>query len=142
MSFLLDTNVVSELRKRPGVVDPGVLEWAQLHPARDLYISVVTVMEIELGVARIERRDRQQAAVLRDWMHTGVLAGFDGRILPVDVDVALRAARLHVPDPRPERDAFIAATAQVHGLTVITRNIKDFQPTGVAAVDPWAAPGQ
>ncbi len=142
MSFLLDTNVVSELRKRPGVADPGVLKWAQQHPARDLYISVVTVLEIELGVARIERRDRKQAAVLRDWMHSGVLAGFAGRILPVDVEVALRAAHLHVPDPRPERDAFIAATADVHGLTVITRNVKDFLPTGVPASDPWASPGQ
>ena len=95
MSFLLDTNVVSELRKRPGVVDPGVLGWAQRHLARDLYISVVTVLEIELGVARIERRDQQQGAVLRDWMRSGVLAGFAGRILPVDVDVAVRAAHLH-----------------------------------------------
>lgn len=138
MSFLLDTNVVSELRKRPDVVDPQVLGWAQRHPARDLYISVVTVMEIELGVALLERRDRRQGAVLRQWMESGVLAGFAGRILPVDVEVALRAAHLHVPDPGPERDAFIAATANVHGLTVVTRNLKDFQPTGVAALDPWA----
>ncbi|MGH3503537.1 MAG: type II toxin-antitoxin system VapC family toxin [Nocardioidaceae bacterium] len=141
MSFLLDTNVVSELRKRPGVVDPGVLDWAQRHPARDLYISVVTVLEIELGVARVERRDRQQGAALREWMESGVLAGFAGRVLSVDVEVALRAAHLHVPDPRPERDAFIAATADAHGLTVVTRNLKDFQPMGVAASDPWA-PGQ
>ncbi len=139
MSFLLDTNVVSELRKRPGVVDPAVLEWAQRHPARNLYISTVTVLEIELGVARLERRDQQQGAGLREWMESGVLAGFAGRILPVDVEVALRAAHLHIPDPRPERDAFIAATADVHGLTVVTRNLRDFQPTGVAALDPWSS---
>lgn len=139
MSFLLDTNVVSELRKRPGVVNPGVVEWARRHPARDLYISVVTVLEIELGVARIERRDRQQGIQLRDWLESGVLAGFAGRILPIDVEVALQAARLHVPDPRPEHDAFIAATADVHGMTVVTRNLRDFQPFGVATLDPWAA---
>lgn len=139
MSFLLDTNVVSELRKRPGAVNPHVLAWAQRRPARDLYLSVVTVMEIELGVARPQRRDRRQSALLREWMASGVLAGFAGRILPVDVEVALRAAHLHVPDPRPERDAFIAATADVHGLTIATRNIRDFQSTGVAVVDPWAS---
>lgn len=141
MSFLLDTNVVSELRKRPGVVDPGVLEWAQGRPARELHISVVTVLEIELGVLRVERRDRLQGAALRNWMESGVLAGFAGRILSVDVDVALRAAHLHVPDPRPERDAFIAATAEVHGLTVVTRNLRDFQPTGVATLNPWESGG-
>lgn len=138
MSFLLDTNVVSELGKRPGVVDPHVLEWAERQPARELFISVVTVLEIELGVARPERRDHQQSAPLREWMESGVPAGFAGRILPVGVEVALRAAHLHVPDPRPERDAFIAATADVHGLTVVTRNVRDFQPTGVAVLDPWA----
>lgn len=138
MSFLLDTNVISELRKRPGVVDPGVLSWARQHPAHDLYISVVTVLEVELGVVRIERRDREQGAVLRDWMASGVLAGFAGRILPIGIDVALRAARLHVPDPRPERDAYIAATADVHGLTVVTRNLRDFRSTGVSTLDPWS----
>lgn len=131
--------MVSELRKRPGVVDPGVLNWAQRQRVHDLYISVVTVLEIELGVARIERRDRQQGAALRDWMASAVLAGFADRILPVDVEVALRAAHLHVPDPRPERDAFIAATADVHGMTLVTRNLSDFQPTGVAALDPWTS---
>lgn len=139
MSFLLDTNVVSELRKRPGMVDPDVVDWARRQPARDLYISVVTVLEIELGITRLERRDLQQSAQLRKWMESGVLAGFAGRILPVDIEVALRAAHLHVPDPRPERDAFIAATANVHGLTVVTRNTRDFQPTGVAVLDPWAS---
>lgn len=119
------------------MVNEAVLDWAQRRPARDLYISVVTVLEIELGVARIERRDRHQGAALRDWMESGVLAGFAGRILPVDVEVALRAAHLHVPDPRPERDAFIAATADAHGLTVVTRNVRDFQASGTAVLDPW-----
>jgi len=138
VSYLLDTNVVSELRKRPGRVDPGVLDWARGRPSRDLYISVVTVLEIELGIALRERRDPDQAAVLREWMESGVMAAFAGRIVPVDVSVARRAAHLHVPDPRPERDAFIAATADVHGMTVVTRNLRDFRPTGVAMLDPWS----
>ena len=138
MSYLLDTNVVSELRKRPGRVDPGVLEWARLHHPRDLYVSVVTVFEIELGVAQVERRDREQGAMLRRWMEGGVLAGFAGRILRIDLEVARRAARLHVPDPRPERDAYIAATADIHGMTVVTRNVADFVPSGVPTLSPWS----
>lgn len=137
MSFLLDTHVVSELRKRPGVVDAAVLDWAQRHHVQDLYISAITVLELELDVARLERRDAKQGAVLREWMTSGVLAGFANRILPVDAEVALSAARLHVPDPRPERDAYIAATAGVHRLTVVTRNVRDFQPTGVSTLNPW-----
>ncbi|TDD06642.1 type II toxin-antitoxin system VapC family toxin [Saccharopolyspora terrae] len=139
MSFLLDTNVISELRKKPGVVDSRVLEWATALSSGDACISVITVMEIELGIARVEGRDAAQGAVLRNWLEKQVLVGFSGRVLPVDVPVARRAALLHVPDPRPERDAFIAATAAVHGLTVATRNVADFQPTGVAAVNPWEA---
>jgi predicted nucleic acid-binding protein len=138
VSHLLDTNVVSELRKRPGVVDPGVLTWAEERPVHELFISVVTVMEIELGILRVERRDPGRGAVLRRWFEGGVLVGFTGRVLPVELGVARRAARLHVPDPRPERDAYIAATALEHGLTVATRNVADFEPTGVALVNPWA----
>ena len=138
MSYLLDTHVVSELRKRPGRVDPGVLDWAHDHHPRHLYISVVTVLEIELGVVQVERRDRAQGAVLRRWLEAGVLAGFASRILSIDVEVARRAARLHVPDPRPERDAYIAATADIHGMTVVTRNVADFVPTGVPTLNPWS----
>jgi predicted nucleic acid-binding protein len=110
---------------------------AREHPPRDLYISVVTVLEIELGVAQVERRDRQQGAVLRRWMESGVMAGFAGRILAIDVEISRRAAHLHVPEPRPERDAYIAATADIHGMTVETRNLADFAPTGVATLNPW-----
>lgn len=137
MSFLLDTNVISELRKRAGVVNPGVESWAEERSGHDLYISVMTVMEIELGIARVERRDPEQSAMLRRWLEGGVLAGFAGRILPINVEEARRAAQMHVPDPRPERDAFIAATAAVHGLTVVTRNVADFQPIGVPVINPW-----
>ena len=138
MSYLLDTSVVSELRKRPGRVDPGVLDWAHNHHPRDLYVSVVTVMEIELGVAQVERRDLEQGAVLRRWMEAGVMAGFAGRILSIGVEIARRAAHLHVPDPRTERDAYIAATADIHGMTVVTRNLADFVPTGVPTLNPWS----
>jgi predicted nucleic acid-binding protein len=95
-------------------------------------------MEIELGVLLLERRDHEQGRVLRQWLERGVLIGFAGRILPVDVGVARRASQLHVPNPRPERDAYSAATALEHGLTVVTRNIADFEPTGVPLIDPWA----
>jgi predicted nucleic acid-binding protein len=138
VNHLLDTNVVSELRKTPGVVNPGVLAWAEARAVHALFISVVTVMEIELGILRRQRRDPGQGTVLRRWFDSGVLVGFAGRILPVELGVARRAAQLHVPDTRPERDAYIAATALEHGLIVATRNVADFEPMGVALVNPWA----
>ncbi len=135
MSFLLDTNVISELRKR--AADPSVTAWAESHDRHSVYLSAVTIMEIELGIALIERRDAHQGAALRVWMTQQVLTGFAGRILPVDTAVSLRAAHLHVPNPRPERDAFIAATAAEHAMTVVTRNVADFDTCGVAVVNPW-----
>lgn len=138
MSFLLDTNVISELRRSRLRADPSVRQWVSEHKPSDLYLSVVTVLEVELGIARLSRRDATQAQRLQAWLEDDLLAMFSGRVLPVDVQVARRAARLHVPDPRPERDALIAATAVVHGLTVITRNIADFEPMGVALINPWS----
>ncbi|MFT3889506.1 MAG: type II toxin-antitoxin system VapC family toxin [Arachnia sp.] len=135
MTYLLDTNVVSELRKR--TADPRVVAWADSQDRRELFLSAVTLMEIELGIARIERRDAHQGATLRTWMTQGIRGGFAGRILPVDADVAIRAAHLHVPNPRPERDAFIAATAAVHSLTIVTRNTADFEACGAPIVNPW-----
>jgi len=138
--FLLDTNVVSELRKAgDGRADPNVITWLAGHDAATFFLSVITVMELEIGVARIERRDPAQGARLRRWFDGQVLPEFDGRVLPVDTVVALRCARLHVPDPRSERDALIAATALVHGMTVVTRNVADFPETGLPLVDPWQA---
>lgn len=138
--YLLDTNVVSELRKRrSGKIDPAVEAWAGSVDQADLYLSVISVMEIELGIARLERRDTRQADVLRLWLHDKVLPAFAGRLLMVDAAIALRCARLHVPETRSERDAWIAATGLVHDLTVVTRNLSDFVGTGVPLIDPWAS---
>lgn len=138
--YLLDTNVVSELRKlSAGRADAQVVRWAERTDASVMYLSVVTIQELDVGLLRIERRDRVQAARLREWMDSQVLPAFEGRILPVDIAVARCGARLHVPDPRPVRDALIAATAIVHGLTVVTRDATDFAPMGVPLLNPWAA---
>jgi len=139
VTYLLDTNVVSELRKaKAGKADPAVAAWAATVPAASLFLSVVTVQELEIGVLLVERRDAPQGRVLRAWLEDYVLPAFADRILPVDVAVARRSATLHVPDPRPVRDALIAATALVHGLSVATRNIADFELTGVPVVNPWS----
>lgn len=136
--YLLDTNVVSELRKaKAGKADRNVTAWAESVPAANLFLSVITLHELELGVRLVERRDRSQGAVLRTWLDDHVIPAFTGRILAVDIRVALRSAALHVPDPQPVRDAFIAATALIHGMTVVTRNTADFEPTGVAIINPW-----
>jgi predicted nucleic acid-binding protein len=138
--YLLDTNVVSELRKvRLKKSDARVAAWAESVDASDLYVSAITIQELEIGVLRAERRDSAQGAVFRRWLDLQVLPAFSGRILAVDEAVALRSARLHVPDLRPVRDALIAATALVHGMPVVTRNVKDFEPTGVATLNPWSA---
>lgn len=136
--LLLDTNVVSELRRvRLGKADANVAAWAETVDAADLYVSAITVQEIEIGILLAERRDPEQGRIFRIWLDRHVLPAFAGRILPVDTEVALRSARLHVPDPRPIRDGLIAATALVHGLTVVTRNVADFAPTGVRTLNPW-----
>ena len=140
MSYLLDTNVVSELREpRTRRPNPNVLDWSTGVSPASLYLSVVTVMELERGVLQLERRDPDQAAVLRAWLGGHVLVAFAGRILPVDIEVAQRAAALHMPTRIAELDAFIAATALVHQMTVVTRNVSHFAPTGVHTLNPWQA---
>lgn len=139
--FLLDTNIVSELRKaKSGKANANVTAWASSVPYGSLYISAITVLELEMGILQVERRDSAQGAILRQWLDKHVVPVFHDRILPIDVAVAQRCASLHVPDPRAERDALIAATALVHGMTVVTRNIADFQPTGVLLLNPWEQP--
>ncbi|MBU2752558.1 type II toxin-antitoxin system VapC family toxin [Acidithiobacillus thiooxidans] len=136
--LLLDTNVVSELRKvRFGKADMNVTAWAESVDATDLFVSAITIMELELGVLSIERKDATQGALLRTWLEQHVLPEFSRRTLSVDTAVAQRCARLHVPDKRGERDALIAATALVHGMTVFTRNVADFKSTGVPLINPW-----
>lgn len=137
MRFLLDTNVVSELRKGDDRVDQNVLTWSETHPGHESAISVVTLYELETGVMLMERRDPRQGAVLRRWFDEDVVGAYADRTLPLDVTVARHVAPLHVPDRQPERDALIAATALAHGLTVVTRNVGDFEGTGVAIFDPW-----
>ncbi|MEA7133415.1 type II toxin-antitoxin system VapC family toxin, partial [Salmonella enterica subsp. enterica serovar Montevideo] len=120
--FLLDTNVVSELR-RPDKANRNVLAWANAVPAASFFMSAISILEIEVGARLIARKDAVQGAGLRRWIDGQILARFEGRILAIDTVVAQRCAQLHVPNPRAERDALIAAAALVHGLTVVTRNV-------------------
>ena len=137
--FLLDTNVVSELRKvRAGKADSRVAAWADGVDATDLYLSVISIQELEVGVLLLERRDPRQGAIFRTWFDDHVLPAFIGRIVPIDIAVALRSAQLHVPNVRPVRDGLIAATALIHGMQVVTRNVADFESTGVDTLNPWS----
>jgi len=133
--YILDTNVVSELRKG-NKAHQSVRIWAEPLPAASLYLSVVSILELEIGILLVERRDPKQGWTLRAWMDGHVLPSFSGRILGVDTVVAQRCAALHVPNPRSDRDALIAATALVHGLTVATRNVADFERTSVGVLNP------
>lgn len=136
--FLIDTNVISESRKmRSGRAAPQVVAWLKATDPSTTFVSAMTLFELELGVVRIERRDTAQGASLRRWLDQTVKPGFAGRVLAMDGAVAVACAGLHVPDPVSERDGWIAATALVHGLTVVTRNVRDFEGTGVGVVDPW-----
>jgi predicted nucleic acid-binding protein len=135
--FILDTDVVSELRKvKAGKAHRNVTAWSESVTPAQTYLSSITIHQLEFGTLLLERKDRSQGAILGAWLDTRVLPEFEGRILPIDTAVARRCAKLHVPDPRPLRDAFIAATALVHGMTVVTRNVNDFKPTGVEILNP------
>ncbi|HEY1159978.1 MAG TPA: type II toxin-antitoxin system VapC family toxin [Terracidiphilus sp.] len=136
--YLLDTNVVSELRKvNTSKADRRVKAWAKNTPATSMFLSDITVLELERETLLLERRDALRGAMLRSWLEKIVFPAFAGRILPIDTPVALRCATLHVPNPRSYRDSLIAATAMVHRMTIVTRNVSDFQPTGVALLNPW-----
>ncbi len=138
MMYVLDTNVVSELRKvSTGKADANVTAWAASVDAAALFVSAITIMELETGVLLVERRDAAQGAMLRTWLAQHVLPEFTGRVLPVDTAVAQRCAKLHVPNRCADRDALIAATALVHGMTVVTRNVADFVATSVPLFNPW-----
>ena len=136
--FILDTNVVSELRKaKSKKADANVIAWAAAQDPSALFLSAITLLELEMGVRLTERRDSAQGAALRAWMDERVVPAFDGRVLSVDGPVALCCAALHVPDPRSDRDALIAATGITHAMPIVTRNVADFEPTGVEIINPW-----
>lgn len=137
--FVLDTNVVSELRKvRSDKANAGVAAWAEQVPSAQLFISAITIHELEHGVQLMERSDPTQGAILRQWLDHSVTAAFKNRVLDIDIHVARRAAALHVPDPAPFRDALIGATALVHDMTVVTRDLKDFERfDNLNVFNPW-----
>lgn len=135
--FILDTNVVSELRKaRSGRADSNVTSWAKSVPSSALYLSVITVMELENGIEAVRGRDQHQHGVLRAWMDNFVLTAFAGRILDFDLPSAIRCAGLNRPQPKPLRDSMIAATALQHGMRVVTRDVSDFESM-VPVLNPW-----
>ena len=134
-----ETNVVCERRKRPSRGAREVVRGASAEDPNSLCLSVVTLDELEVGARRLERRDEVGGRRLRRWIDDQVVQAFADRLLLIDADVARQAAALQVPDPRPERDMYIAATALVHGMIVVTRNVRDFAPTGVTLLNPWEA---
>ena len=136
--YVLDTNVISELRKaKTAKADTNVMAWASRTPTNQMFLSAISILELETGVLLVERRDAVQGAQLRKWLNQQVIPAFSERVLPVDIAVAQCCAKLHIPDPRAERDALIAATALVHSMVVVTRNVADFVMTGVQIVNPW-----
>lgn len=143
MTFLLDTNVLSEMRKPATAaktktrIDPHVAAWLRSVPASALYLSVISILEVDIGILLLERRDARQAQVLRRWLEQNVLTAFRGRICDVNLAVARHAARLHIPNPSEDRDALIAATAAVQQMTVVTRNVAHFASLGVPLLNPW-----
>jgi toxin FitB len=135
LSFLLDTNVLSEARKQQNA-DARVMAWLRSVASADLFTSVLVVGEIRRGAERLRRRDTAQAMLLDEWLKT-LKQQFTDRVLPVTIEIAEEWGRLNVPDPLPTIDGYLAATANVHGLTVVTRNVRDIARTGVTLFDPW-----
>jgi len=137
LSYLVDTNVVSELRKKRRC-DPGVAAWFAQVPAEEVYLSALSLGEIRKGIESIRRRDEASAEILDRWLRELAIA-YAGRILPVDQEIADRWGRFNVPDPLSMLDSLLAATASVHGMTLVTRNLKDVERTGVDCLNPFSA---
>jgi predicted nucleic acid-binding protein len=138
MKYLIDTNIASELRKAHRA-HPLVSSWSSHLAQTDMFLSIMTIMEIEAGHLRLASKDPVRAKLFREWLHLQIIPDYEGRILTADLEVALQLAALHVPTKRSERDAILAATALVHGLVVVTRNVKDFTGTGVKLLNPFEA---
>jgi len=136
MGYLIDTNILSEVQKGERA-DPGVRAWYNQVDARDLYLSVLVIGEVRQGIDRLHRRDPRQAARLAQRL-ASVKTDFAERILPISMAVAERWASNNVPDALPVIDGLLAATAQVHGLTLVTRNVKDIERSGVSALNPFS----
>jgi len=137
LSYLVDTNVISELRKGSRC-NAGVASWFAGVSPEGIYLSVLTLGEIRKGIENIRRRDERTAEVLEVWL-SEVVATHSDRILPVDEGIADQWGRYNVPDPLPVLDSLLAATASAHGLTLVTRNLKHVERTGVACLNPWSA---
>jgi len=138
--YLLDTNVISEMRKlKSGRADPNVQHWANSVPKSQLYVSVITLLELKVGVLQLMRKDPIQGRILNKWLIDQVFVLFADRTLAVDSEIALRCAELHVPITASRYDSLIAATALVHNMTVVTRNTADFASTGVSVLNPCQA---
>ena len=141
MRVILDTNVVSELRKiGAGRADPAVSKWAGSRSRDDMYLSAITLFEVEVGIRRLQARDHVQAAMLRAWLDGKILVEFERRILPIDSEVARQAARAVAEWSLPLADALIAATGLVHGLSIATRNVRHFtRVSDLTVINPWDA---
>ena len=136
--FLLDTNIVSESRKLgTSRVDACAAQWFSRVDVETTFVSAMTIFELERGVQQMERRDAKQGSVLRRWLDDQIMTAYENRTLPLSRAVALICAGLHIPDPKSERDAWIAATAIDAGLTLATRNVGDFESMGVGLIDPF-----
>ena len=136
--YVLDTNVVSALRVRGR--NPQVEAWSAAVQIGDQYVTATTIAEIERGVSARERTDRRQGVILRRWLEDKVLPTFDQRVLPFDLRAARLLGRYRVPEHAPLDDALIAAVAESNRMVVATRNVRHFEPLGVACVDPWDGP--
>jgi predicted nucleic acid-binding protein len=136
MTYLLDTNIVSELRKRQP--DPRVVAWYDSVPSSRLFLSVLTVGEIRLGIERLRRKDGAAADGLERWLR-GLLSAYGEHIIGIDAETAQEWGRLSVPDPLPVIDGLLAASARVRGWTLVTRNTADLARSGAAVLNPFEA---